>query len=99
MVERRLQGGRVVFVRDPALILAHGASEFSLITLDKVPLTHGGRIPFQIENVMAAAAATWALGIPAEAIRAGLESFLSSMESLPSRFNIIEWNGATIIVD
>lgn len=99
VVERRLQGGRVVFVRDSALILAHGPSEFSLMTLDKVPLTHGGRIPFQIENVMAAAAATWALGIPAQAIRAGLESFSSSMESLPGRFNILEWNGATMIVD
>ncbi|MEO8271600.1 MAG: cyanophycin synthetase, partial [Aureliella sp.] len=99
LVERRLQGGRVVFIRDSALILAHGPSEFSLITLDKVPLTHGGRIPFQIENVMAAAAATWALGIPAQVIRAGLESFSSSMESLPGRFNILDWNGATMIVD
>ncbi len=64
-VKRRAEEGRVVFVRDGALVLAHGKSEFSLITLDRVPLTHAGKIKFQVDNVMAAVASTWALGVPA----------------------------------
>ncbi len=36
LVERRQSGGRVVFVRDGALVLAHGDSEFALISLDKI---------------------------------------------------------------
>jgi cyanophycin synthetase len=99
LLERRKAGGRVVFVRDQSLILAHGDSEFSLISLDKIPLTHGGRIRFQIENVMAAAAATWAQGIPAQVIRAGLECFSSNVDGSPGRFNIVEWGGATVIID
>ncbi len=99
LVERRKAGGRVVFVRDSSLILAHGDSEFSLIALDKIPITHGGRIKFQIENVMAAAAATWAQGVPAQVIRAGLESFSSNLDGSPGRFNIFEWGGATVIID
>jgi cyanophycin synthetase len=99
LVERRKAGGRVVFVRDSSLILAHGDSEFALIALDKIPITHGGRIKFQIENVMAAAAATWAQGIPAQVIRTGLESFSSNLDGSPGRFNIFEWGGATVIID
>ncbi len=99
LVKRRSEAGRVVFTRDGALVLAHGASEFSLITLDRVPLTHAGKIKFQVENVMAAVAATWALGVPAEFIRAGLETFAPSLDSSPGRFNLFQMNGATIVVD
>ncbi len=93
LVKRRAEGGRVVFTRDGSLVLAHGPSEFSLITLDRVPLTHAGKIKFQVENVMAAVAATWALGVPAEFIRAGLETFAPSLDSSPGRFNVFfdEW--------
>lgn len=99
LVRRRSEEGRVVFTRDGSLVLAHGASEFSLITLDRVPLTHAGKIRFQVENVMAAVAATWALGVPAEIIRAGLETFCPSLESSPGRFNLFQINGATVVVD
>lgn len=99
LLERRRAGARVVFIRDQSLILAHGDSEFSLISLDRIPMTHGGRIRFQIENVMAAAAATWAQGIPAQVIRAGLESFDPCMGGSPGRFNVVEFGGATVIVD
>ena len=99
LVQRRAEEGRVVFTRDGALVLAHGTSEFSLITLDRVPLTHAGKIKFQVENVMAAVAATWALGVPAAIIRAGLETFAPSLESSPGRFNLFQVNGATVVVD
>src|SRR5262249_48369767 len=44
-------------------------------------------------------AAAWHLKIPAEAIRAGLESFSSSMGKSPGRFNLFDIAGATVIVD
>ncbi len=99
LVSRRAQNGRVVFIKDRAVTFAQGESEFALISLDKVPLTHGGKIRFQVENAMAAAAATWALGVPVQIIRAGLESFSPSLESCPGRFNVIECRGATLVVD
>jgi cyanophycin synthetase len=96
---RRASNGRVVFVRDNSIVLADGPSEFSLLSLERIPLTHGGRVPFQVENVLAAAAACWALGVPAEQIRAGLESFHASVGKSPGRFNLFSFNGATLIVD
>jgi cyanophycin synthetase len=96
---RRDANGRVVFVRDNSVVLADGHSEFSLLSLERIPLTHGGRVSFQVENVLAAAGACWALGVPAEQIRAGLESFHASVGKSPGRFNLFSFNGATLIVD
>jgi cyanophycin synthetase len=96
---RRRAGGRVVFVRDNAIILAEGVHEFPLISLDRIPVTHSGKIGFQVYNVLAATAATWALGTPAEVIRVGLEAFSASLEKAPGRFNLLEINGATVVVD
>jgi cyanophycin synthetase len=97
--ERRGIGGRVAFVRENSVVLADGSNEFPLISLDKVPLTHGGKVTFQVENVLAATAACWALGIPAEFIRAGLESFGANIEKTQGRFNLFDFGGATMVVD
>jgi len=99
IVGRRKEGARVAFIRDNAVALAEGEYEFTLLTLDRIPLTFGGRISFQVENVLAAAAACWALGLPAEQIRLGLESFSAQMDKVPARFNVFEIAGATVIVD
>ncbi|MCA9263328.1 MAG: cyanophycin synthetase [Planctomycetales bacterium] len=97
--ESRSQGGRVVFVRDQAIVLAEGMTEFPLIGLDRIPLTHGGLIGFQVQNVLAATAATWALRTPCEVIYAGLESFGVDMQQTPARFNLYHIGNAMMIVD
>jgi cyanophycin synthetase len=97
--EHRQTNGRVAFVRDGQIILAEGGHEIRLISLQHVPITHRGRIAFQVENALAAAAAAWSLGVPCEAIRVGLESFTGGMDGAPSRFNLLEINGATVILD
>lgn len=99
ILKRRSEGGRVVFVRDGAIVLADGPTEFPILALDRIPITHGGRIGFQVENAMAATAATWALGVPCEAIRAGLETFAAGIDKSPGRFNLFDLNGVTVVVD
>ncbi len=99
IMQRRAENARVAFVRDHAIALAEGEYEFTLLSLDRIPLTYNGRIGFQVENVLAAAAACWALGLPAEQIRLGLESFSAQMDKVPARFNVFEVGGATVIVD
>ncbi len=80
-------------------MLAEGSNAIPLISLSDVPLTHGGRIGFQVENALASAAAAWALNMPLDVIRAGLESFAGDMEKVPGRFNLLDIRGATVIVD
>lgn len=93
------QGKPVTFVRDNKIIQADREGESTLMSLDLIPLTHGGRILFQVDNVLAAAAACWGLGIDEENIIAGLETFTPDLKHSPGRFNMLDVNGATVIVD
>jgi cyanophycin synthetase len=99
IVAHRSQGKRAVFARDGKIILAEGTQETQLVSLANVPLTHGGRVGFNVENSLAAAAAAWAVGVPLEQIRAGLTTFGSVLDQVPCRFNLLEYNGATVILD
>jgi cyanophycin synthetase len=95
----RAANGRTAFVRDRHIVLAEGAQEIRLVPLERVPVTHGGRVGFQIENALAAAGAAWCLGVPCEAIRVGLESFITDCQRAPGRFNLLEVNAATVVLD
>jgi cyanophycin synthetase len=64
-----------------------------------VPLTRGGRIGFQVENALAAVAAAWGCGVPFDAVRAGLASFVNDAAGAPGRFNVMDFGGATVIAD
>lgn len=75
LVEHRAQGRKAVFVRNRQVILASGQDEKAIVSLQGIPMTDGGRDDFQIENVLAASGAAWALGIGSEIIRTGLETF------------------------
>ena len=99
VVPHRAGGGRAVIVRHGEIVLAEGARETGVSRLVDVPLTHGGRIAFQVENTLAAAGAAWALGLGLDAIRDGLETFGSAMDTVPGRFNLLEAGDATILVD
>ena len=88
-----------VFVRDEAVVLAEGDEETVLVSLDRVPLTHQGRIDFQVENVLAASAAAWSLGLPSQAIADVLEVFTSDIQQTPGRFNVLDHGEATIVLD
>ncbi len=83
-------GGRAALARDGAVILAEGGRETPLVGLVDVPLTHGGEMAFEIENVLAATAAAWALGLGPDEIRAALTSFAADARQLPGRFNVFE---------
>jgi cyanophycin synthetase len=95
----RAAGGRAVFVRDGTILLSEGEREEVLLPLAGVPLTHRGKVGFQVENALAAAGAAWALGLSLEALRAGLESFAGDARQSPARFNVLEAGGATVVVD
>ena len=44
-------------------------------------------------------AAAWALGVPLDVIRARVESFAADIDKVPGRFNVLEIDGATVVVD
>jgi cyanophycin synthetase len=95
----KASGGRAVFVRGGEIVLGEGPEEHCLLPLAEVKPTHGGRVPFQIENALAAAAAGWCLGLPWGVLRAGLSSFRGQGDEVPGRFNVLGAGDAVVIVD
>jgi cyanophycin synthetase len=98
MATHRAQGQRTVFVDGDAVVAAEGTWRESLPLRD-IPLTRGGSIGFQVENVMAAVAAAWASGLSWDAVRRGLASFVNDAHNAPGRFNVMDYRGATLIAD
>jgi cyanophycin synthetase len=98
MATHRAQGHRVVYVDGLMLVAGEGA-RVERIPLQGVPLTRGGAISFQVENVMAAVAAAWAAGVNWETIKSGLASFSADALNAPGRFNVMDYQGATLIAD
>jgi len=70
-----------------------------LVPVDEVPLTFGGRAPYNIENALAASALASALGLPEDAIVEGLRTFTSSTDDNPGRGNVFEVGGVKVILD
>jgi cyanophycin synthetase len=48
---------------------------------------------------LASIAAAWSLGIPLDTIRARAESIAADIDKVPGRFNVLEIEGATVVVD
>ncbi len=94
----RAQGHRSIWVEGGCIVAAEGEQRH-MLPLDQVPFTQGGRIGFQVENAMAAVGAAWGMGVPWDTIRQGLASFQSDAGSVPGRFNLMAYRGATVIAD
>ncbi|MEI6257749.1 MAG: cyanophycin synthetase [Planctomycetota bacterium] len=99
IVEHLAEGGLAATVRDGWIVLCDGPRETRLANLDRVPLVHRGLVTFQVENVLAASAAAWRLGVPLELVRLGLESFSAGERGSPGRFNLLDLEGVSIVVD
>jgi cyanophycin synthetase len=98
MATHRAQGRAVVYVEEGNLVAAKGDFVHH-IPLNKIPVTLGGSIGFQVENVMASVAAAWALKVDWATIEAGLASFSNDNDNAAGRFNLFKYRGATVIAD
>ena len=98
MATHRAQGNRSVYVDGDSVVAAEGSWR-EAIDLRDVPITRGGKIGFQVENVMASVAAAWGAGLSWETIRRGLSGFVNDSDNAPGRFNLMDFKGATVIAD
>jgi cyanophycin synthetase len=88
----------VVYLDGKTIVAAQGNAEYRL-ALANIPLTRNGTISFQIENVMAAVGSAWGLGLDWTLIGSGLSTFINDAATAPGRFNVFDYNGATLIAD
>ncbi|MGB8517684.1 MAG: cyanophycin synthetase, partial [Gallionella sp.] len=71
----RQQGGRGVSLRDGKLLLCTGSEEQALVGLNRIPALNKAQDPHQLDNILAAIGAAWALQVTPEVMRAGLETY------------------------
>jgi len=74
LAEHASEKGRAVYVRGGTVVLATGSEEIALSEVSAIRLAANSNKSHQIENVLAAIAAAWALGLPTDLIRAGIET-------------------------
>ena len=98
MATHRVQGHAVVYVENGQLVAAKGEFQHH-IPLAAIPVTLGGTISFQVENVMASVAAAWALKLDWTTIERGLATFSNDNDNAAGRFNVFKHRGATVIAD
>jgi cyanophycin synthetase len=99
LVAHRAAGGRAVTVREGYIVVASGRDERRVARVDEMPLTHGGRIGFQIDNLLASVAAGYWLGLSIDALRLGISTFSSDLGTVPGRFNVLTHRDSTVILD
>lgn len=67
--------------------------------VDEFPLTFEGQAEFNVQNIMAAVAATYALGVSEDQIYTGLVSFNSTVGQSPGRINMMDIGEFKVVID
>ena len=99
MRENIRRGGIGIYLNEGIVYLQQGEECKKLFNVKSVPITLKGKVRFNIENSLAAAAALAAIGIPPKVISKGLSSFYCDEEGNPGRFNIFNIGGVSVILD
>ncbi len=92
-------GGYGIYVDEGNIVIESSNKYEKLIDIKSIGITFKGILKYNIENAMAACAATVGLGIKYDVIRQGLKTFYSSSNQNPGRFNMYFVNNVMVILD
>ncbi|MBD1872268.1 cyanophycin synthetase [Nodosilinea sp. FACHB-131] len=93
------QGGLAAVYEQGYLSILKGDWLLRIEQADKVPLTMGGKAPFQIANALAASLAAFAQGVDIGYIRQALHTFEASTDQTPGRMNLFNLGRFHALVD
>jgi cyanophycin synthetase len=95
-----MERGRISCVYENGYItVLKGKWKVRVEKVTNIPLTHGGRAEFMVQNVLAATLACFVHGVPLEDLRVGLTTFTSGTAQTPGRLNFIEVGDLTALID
>jgi cyanophycin synthetase len=93
-------GGRATTVIDGWLsVLTPGADPDPLVEVVDIPMTLAGLSRFNVENALGAASAALGVGLPREAVVAGLRSFRPDPSHNPGRMNFFTRDAVSVVID
>ncbi len=99
LTEHLAKLGMVLTVKHGKIVLLRGKVTVEIVEVNDVPIAFEGHAPFNVQNAMAAAAASIAHGIEIDDIRAGLLSFHPTPAQMPGRTNYFEADGLKCLID
>jgi cyanophycin synthetase len=98
--EALTSGGRATTLLDGWIsVLEANRDPDPLARVLDVPMTVAGLSRFNVENALAATSAALAVGLPREAVVAGLQSFAPGPDLNPGRMNIYSLGDLTVVLD
>ncbi|MFN3354054.1 MAG: cyanophycin synthetase, partial [Brevundimonas sp.] len=101
-VLKHIANGGLAVLHEPetdAIVLHDGGERHLICTGQGIPATLGGRVAFNVQNALAAAAMSYAVGVRPEAIGQALASFHSGFEQNPGRMNVYDEHDFRVVLD
>lgn len=97
---KNLKNGNVnVTILENTVIVQQNGGITNVADIYEIPITFEGQAKFNIENVLAAVGACFALGVSEDQIRSGLISFSPSIGQSPGRMNVIDIGDFKVLID
>lgn len=93
------KGIAAVYIKDEAIFVSNRGTEYCIDNLKDIPLTVGGKLEYNIENLMASCAALVALNIDYCIITKCFKEFNIDGKDNKGRFNVFDYDGKSIILD
>jgi len=90
-------GDLCFFLDGDALFMAEAGKKQQICLASEIPITLGGAARHNIANSLSAAALTYCLGLPLEAISDGLKTMVQ--DENPGRCNIHDVDGVKVLID
>ncbi len=99
-IQRQAKRSRISCVYENGYVtILKGKWKVRVEKAQNIPLTHGGRAEFMIQNVLAATLACFVHGVSLEDLRVGLTTFNSGTAQTPGRLNFMEVGDVTVLMD
>ncbi len=94
------EGGRATTVIDGWVCVMEADNDPEpLVEVVDIPMTLAGLSRFNVENALGAASAALGVGLPREAVIAGLTSFRPDPEHNPGRMNFFSRDDVSVVID
>ncbi|MBK6353146.1 MAG: hypothetical protein IPF46_07020 [Saprospiraceae bacterium] len=99
LTEHLGKGKTAAYVEDGLIKIMKNTEAVSIIHVEDIPLTFGGRVGFMVANALAASLACYVAGFTKDQIASGLKTFHASAEQTPGRLNIFDFPDFKVMVD
>ena len=100
LIQDAISSGNIaVYIEDNILCVTSEKKKYKVVDVANIPITLGGVLDFNIENIMASCGVLVGMGIDYCMISKGFRSFKLDSKYNSGRFNMYDVNGIKVILD